>query len=161
MDGRHPGPRANIYRSCAPVRLGVRQCVQLHGREDAFQNTYNLLLADSWPDLFLGRPNARTLNVTNQGVVGFMFGHVSYTWLNYNQIPMPGPSSASSGMDQVSRSAMSCTDSSQALMVRRQRPRLPTWQWLLAWSAAVKTRVVTDRALVRFAACLCSWGRGT
>ncbi len=35
--------------------------------------TYDILLADSWLDLILGRPNARTVNATNQAVVGEVF----------------------------------------------------------------------------------------
>ena len=113
-----------------------------------FNNTFKLLLADNYLDFLLGQPNARTVNSTNQAVVGFVFGDVSeplsfirasvgaptggpvveknfpvnygspqmfnglvggndqvtpqpssataggplYSWLNYNQIPTPGPS---------------------------------------------------------------------
>jgi hypothetical protein len=114
--------------------------------DDNFNTTYGVLLADSWLDFFLGRPDARALNATNETVVGTVFDDNSqpfgflraslgapaggplveksfpeaygspqdslgggnlqvspdpsaatangplYTWLNYNQIPSPGPS---------------------------------------------------------------------
>ncbi len=113
-----------------------------------FAGTYNVLLGDSWLDVLLGVPAnvVPQANVTNQAVVGFVFGDDSqpfgflraslgaptggplleknfpvpygtpenaldggndqvavdpsaanasgplYSWLNYNQIPTPGPS---------------------------------------------------------------------
>ena len=39
-----------------------------------FSITYRFLLADNWLDFLLDRPNARTINATNETVVGDVFG---------------------------------------------------------------------------------------
>jgi hypothetical protein len=45
----------------------------------------------------------------------------------------------------------------QDRMERMQAPVLPIWQWLLACSVAVNTRVVTERAFVRLRAWRCNY----
>jgi hypothetical protein len=153
-----------------------------------FNTTYHLLLADSYGDFLLGLPNARTINATNQSVLGEVFGDVSeplgfirasvgtatggplveknfpvpygsaesaggllggndqvspapsaavaggpqYTWLNYNQIPTPGPSptddpgspytSAASEVSDINQLSRTLFDAAPALFTENYFP---------------------------------------
>jgi hypothetical protein len=65
------------------------------------------------------------------------------------------------GHSRASRRSRSSSPSSQSSITRTARPMLPTWTWFWACSWRVKTRAVTERALVRVLSWSDSWRMGT